>query len=62
MPEDLPIVPSLADLQAIQADIAALKAAVAQMQADIDLIVTVTMPADVKAAFNTFIDWVKANV
>jgi hypothetical protein len=62
MPEDLPVVPSMADLQAVKADIEALKIAVAQIQADIDLIVTVTMPADVKAAFITFMDWVKANV
>lgn len=62
MPEDLPVVPSLDDLKAVQLEIEALKQAVVELKAEIDQIVTVPMPADVKAAFNTFMEWVKANV
>lgn len=62
MPEDLPVVPSLDDLKAVQVEVEALKQAVVELKAEIDQIVTVPMPADVKAAFNTFMEWVKANV
>jgi hypothetical protein len=62
MPEDLPVVPSLEDLKAVQVEIEALKQAVVELKAEIDEIVTVAMPVDVKAAFNTFIQWVMANV
>lgn len=58
MPEDLPVVPSLADLQAVQADIEVLK----QRMSDLESAVGAVMPDDVKAAFVLFMDWVKANV
>jgi hypothetical protein len=62
MPEDLPVVPSLDDLKSVQAEIEALKVRVAALEAEMETLITVTMPDDVKAAFNTFMEWVKANV
>ena len=65
MPEDLPVVPSLDDLKAVQADIEVLKVQVAELLSRIEgleALVSVEMPADVKAAFIVFMDWVKANV
>jgi hypothetical protein len=58
VPEDLPIVPSLDDLKAIQTDIEALKARVAVLEG----LASVAMPDNVKTALATFLDWVKANV
>ena len=65
MPEDLPVVASLADLQAVQAEIEVLKVQVAELLGRIEALealAAVEMPADVKTAFVLFMDWVKANV
>ena len=65
MPEDLPVVASLADLQAVQADIEVLKVQAAELLGRIEGLeagAAVEMPADVKAGFILFMDWVKANV
>lgn len=58
MPEDLPVVASLEDLRAVQADIEGLKVRIAALEA----LAGVEMPDDVKAAFALFIEWVTANV
>jgi endonuclease/exonuclease/phosphatase family metal-dependent hydrolase len=54
---DLPVVASLEDVKAMQAEIEKLKADVAALQA-----ASVQMPADVKEAFLKWLEWVKANV
>jgi len=50
MPEDLPVVPSMDDFNALLARVAALEAQVK------------VMPADVKAALNVVVAWIEANV
>lgn len=50
MPEDLPIVPSMDDFNALMARVTALEAQVK------------VMPDEVKAALTTVIAWIEANV
>jgi hypothetical protein len=50
MPEDLPIVPSMGDFNALAARVAALESQIK------------VMPDDIKAALNVVLGWIEANV